>query len=103
MMQTADNVCRLFSNSPKRQLALEKCISQICSEEKRKCLKEMCRTRWVKRHEAFEVFSDLFLPIVSCLEEIINSAQSDWNRKTRSDANSYLLALSQFSFWLPYM
>ena len=98
MMQTADNVCRFFSNSPKRQLALEKWISQICSEEKRKCLKEMCRTRWVERHEAFEVFSDLFLPIVSCLEEMVNSTQSDWNRETRSDANSYLLALSQFSF-----
>ena len=98
MMQTADNVCRFFSNSPKRQLALEKCISQICSEEKRKCLKEMCRTRWVERHEALEVFSDLFLPIVSCLEEIMNNAKSDWNRETRSDANSYLLALSQFSF-----
>ena len=56
MMQTADNVCWCFSNSPKRQLALEKWISQICSEKKRKCLKEMCRTRWVERHEAFEVF-----------------------------------------------
>ena len=28
----------------------------------------------------------------------MNSAQSDWNRETHSDANSYLLALSQFSF-----
>ena len=62
------------------------------------CLKEMCRTHWVERHEAFDVFSDLFLPIVSCLEEMVNSTQSDWNRETRSDANSYLLALSQFSF-----
>ena len=52
----------------------------------------------MERHEAFEVFSDLFLPIVSCLEEIMNSAQSDWNRETRSDASSYLLALPQFSF-----
>ena len=52
----------------------------------------------MERHEAFEVFSDFFLPIVSCLEEIMNSAQSDWNRETRSDANAYLLALSQISF-----
>ena len=29
---------------------------------------------------------------------MVNSTQSDWNRETRSDANSYLLALSQFSF-----
>ena len=80
MMQTADNVCRFFSNSPKRQLALEKWISQICSEEKRKCLKEMCRTRWVERHEVFEVFSDLFLPIV-------------FNKWFRGDGKQYTIRL----------
>ena len=80
MMQTADNVCRFFSNSPKRQLALEKWISQICSEEKRKCLKEMCRTRWVERDEAFEVFTDLFLPIV-------------FNKLFRGDGKQYTIRL----------
>ena len=31
--------------------------------------KEMCKTRWVERHEAFDVFIDLYLPLVSCLED----------------------------------
>ena len=60
----------------------------------------MCRTRWVERHEAFEVFADLFLPTVSCLEAIAGSISSQWNRTTRSDAHSLLLAMSQFSFCL---
>ena len=98
MMQTADTVARFFNYSPKRQVLLETWIDNIFQEERRKKLKEMCKTRWVERHEAFTVFSDLFLPIVSCLEEMSLSSSSEWNRETRSDAQSLLLSLSQFSF-----
>ena len=49
----------------------------------------------MERHEAFEVFSDLFLPT---LEAIVYSTSSDWKKETRSDAHSLLLATSQFSF-----
>ena len=87
MMQTADSVSRFFNNSPKRQLALEKWIDSVLpEEERRKKLKEMCRTRWIERHEAFEVFIDLFLPTVSCLKDIVHAPVADWNRETRSDA-----------------
>ena len=61
MMEIADKTSRYFSNSPKRQLSLEKWIHDtLLEEEKRKKLKEMCRTRWVERHEAFEVFQTFF-------------------------------------------
>ena len=53
MMQETDAVARFFKNSPKHQLALEAWID-IFHEEKRKKLKEMCRTRCVKRHQAFQ-------------------------------------------------
>ena len=56
MMQTADKISRFFSNSPKRQLHLESWIDSTIPGEQRKKLKELCRTRWVQRHEAFEVF-----------------------------------------------
>ena len=98
MMQTADKISRFFNNSPKRQMFLEEWIESTLPEESRKKLKELCRTRWVERHEAFEVFSDLFLPIFCSLEAIVYSSLSDWNRETRSDAQSFLLAMSQFSF-----
>ena len=98
MMQTADKISRFFNYSPKRQLALEEWINDVLPEENRKKLKELCRTRWVERHEAFEVCSDLFLPTFCCLEAIVHSPSSDWNRETRSDAHSLPLAMSQFSF-----
>ena len=42
--------------------------------------------------------TDLFLATICCLEEIGNSSPSEWNRETRSDAQSFLVAMSQFSF-----
>ena len=102
MMQTADAISRFFNTSPKRQLALEKWIDSVLPEEEwRKKLKKMCRTRWVERHKAFEVFIDLFLPIVRCLEDIVHAPVADWNKETRTDAQSYLLALYQsLLLWL---
>ena len=97
MMQTADTISRFFSNLPKRQLALEEWIDNVLPDANHKKLKELWQTRWVEQHVAFEVFLDLFLPTFSCLEAIAHST-SDWNRETRTDAQSLLLALSQFPF-----
>lgn len=58
----------------------------------------MCRTRLVERHEAYEVFSDLFLPVVCCFEKISLNLSSDWNSDTQLDSHSFLLAISQFAF-----
>ena len=66
MMQTADTVARFFRNSHKRQLALEPWIEDIFEREERKKLKKMCRTRWVERHEALDVFL-----IYSCPQSVI--------------------------------
>ena len=52
----------------------------------------------MERHEAFEIFSDLFLPTVSCLEAIANASAADWNRESQSDAQSLLLSMLRFSF-----
>ena len=36
--------------------------------------------------------------MISCLEELVHASPAEWNRDTRSEAHSFLLALSQFSF-----
>lgn len=95
-MDTADSVCHFFSNSPKRQLAFETWIEHKLEGERRHKLKSICRTRWVERHEAFEMFIDLFEPLICCLDNIKDS--TDWNRDSRSDAQSLLLALTHFPF-----
>lgn len=98
MIDTVSCIARFFNYSPKRQLCLDKWIMDtLPTEEKRRKLKELCKTRWVERYDSYEVFIDLFVPIACCLEDIANSSNAQWNRETRSEALSFLLALSQFS------
>ena len=52
----------------------------------------------MERHEAFQVFSDLFMPVFCCLDAISRSSPSEWNRESKTDAQSFLLAMSQFPF-----
>ena len=49
-------------------------------------------------------FCDLFLPIIISLEVITNSGPIEWNRETRLDPQSLLLAMLEFKFIiaLPY-
>ena len=48
MMQSANEVSQFFSDSPKRQLALEKWIDDLFTNERRKKVKEMYCTRWIE-------------------------------------------------------
>lgn len=100
-MEKAGKVARFFNNSPKRQVALDKFIDELHQSDtessKRKKLKDLCRTRWVERHDAFEAFIELYTSTVHCLEEIL-TAPSDWNRETVSDARSLCTAITDFGF-----
>lgn len=80
MMNVASCIVRFFNNSPKRQLAFNKFIDAHSS--KRAKLKDLCKTRWVERHDVFEAMYELYTPTVYCLEEITNSSSSVWNRQT---------------------
>jgi len=91
-MEIADSVCRFFNNSPKRQLFLE----TFLQGERKKKLKELCRTRWVERHDAFEVFIHLYKPLVNCLESLSQAPASEWNRDTRQEANVFFNSLLRF-------
>ena len=98
MMDTADKVANYFSASPKRQLALERHIDNVQTQaSKQKRLKELCRTRWVERHNAFETFCELYVAIVSCLEERAGSNLQEWNHCSIVDAKSHLRALLEFT------
>jgi hypothetical protein len=69
MMCTSDQVVKFFEYSPKKQTVLEKLIDETVNDEtSRTELKQLCRTRWVERHDAFSVFLDFFPAIVQTLE-----------------------------------
>jgi len=94
MTNVAGCVARFFNNSPKRQLAFGKLVDEqheiTGSLSKRAKLKDLCKTRWAERHDAFEALYELYIPTVLCLEENTNSSAFDWNRETIADASSYV-------------
>ncbi|KAH3888085.1 hypothetical protein DPMN_012109 [Dreissena polymorpha] len=65
----------------------------------RRKLKELCRTRWVQRHDAFEVFLD-FLP--ATIDAIENILENESRPDSLTDANGILSAITSFHLLLPW-
>ena len=99
MMCTMDSIVRFFDNSPKREETLIRHIENLTSRGARDKikLKELCKTRWVERHDALQVFAELYTPVFRTLEEI-STNPANFNPKTVADASALLLSMSQFQF-----
>ena len=69
---------------------------------KEKKLVDLCRTRWVERHEAFESFSMLYVALVHCFEEIVDP-QSSWSAENTATADGLLLSITQFEFLVTFV
>lgn len=78
-----------FENSPKRQAALERKINESELPNRRKHLIDLCRTRWIYRHEALENFGQLVV-------ELLQDSLRDWNRETIIDATALLTSITKF-------
>ena len=71
------NEISLFSgNSPKRQRVFEAFIDQCAPSSKVKKLKSLCKTRWVEWHLCFDTLYELFGPVCSTLEFILDPSTS---------------------------
>jgi len=78
-----------FNFSPKRQNALEECISKYPDALKTKLL-PLCRTRWIERIDALETVLDLLEAIVDTFSYISDNADRSWNRDCVIQAFSLL-------------
>lgn len=60
-------------------------------------LKQMCATRWIKRHGSVCAFFELIEPILYALQEILTT----WlEREAASNAESLLCAIEKFPFMI---
>jgi len=99
MSGTVTESAFFFKNSPKRQTFLELMIDK---QTKAKKVKDLCRTRWVYRHEAYECFFELF----KCLHDVMYAIVSrdntygdmNWDSNTIVTANGLLKSYSNFNF-----
>ena len=99
MMGVVDKVFKKCSAHPKRQMALERAISQTQPESPNHKLKDLCRTRWVQRNDGFEVFCSLYQSTVTCLESICNDGPRLWTSNSVTDARTLQLAITTTDFF----
>ena len=103
MMGSMVESCLFFSNSPKCQLELEKHIQTIeCTNAKK--LVSLCKTRWVARIDALQVFFDLYpAAVVKTLEVISEGATTGWNAESCRTAESLMICITIFQFLMAYV
>jgi len=106
-------ICMFFNMSPKRNGLLVDIIEKSVKLAGRKPLLDVCRTRWAERHDAYTHFYNAYPFIVqafevmtfgdSCSVECDPDFRSGWDVKTKSDAQSYLTAITTFEFIVTFL
>ena len=106
MLGTLKETCNVFKYSPKRNNLLWCVIGKDSLDAKKTTLKKMCKTRWVERHKAYEVFFALFSNVMRALEVMANErlfagqyggAAWSWDTDTKNKASGLANAISSFS------
>ncbi|XP_065664810.1 zinc finger MYM-type protein 1-like [Hydra vulgaris] len=92
------DVSYFFNLSPTRQQNLEDHIERTAPVAGKKKLKDVCRTRWVEKVKGLDTFQELFIPLVSCIEEMSLNVNKSFNHSTSSSASSLLKLITGFDF-----
>ena len=98
LLGVVDRVYVFFAAHPKRQTALEKAIAETKPESSITKLKDLCRTRWIQRIDALQVFQSRHVSVVSCMEGIYSDGPRLRSSDCCTDARSLQLALSTTDF-----
>ena len=98
MMGVGDRVSVFFAAHPKCQRALEKSIATTRPESTVSKLKDLRRTRWIRRIDTLHIFQTLYISIVSCMEGICADGPNLWSSDSLTDARSLQLAVTATAF-----
>jgi hypothetical protein len=102
---TIGEISRFFSFSPKRNVLFDRVVDLSEDALTAHKLKDVCRTRWIERVEAYETFFSLFASIVTAMQAM--SAMSDypqfgtdwaWDSDTVTRAQGFLHILTSPTF-----
>ncbi|KAM4619914.1 THAP domain containing 12a [Polymixia lowei] len=100
VMSTFRKIESFFINSPSLQSELEHAISIFYPDKQEKSdqLKEVCRTSWTTRHDAFEVAVDIIESLLLCVDSVHDNEDMRWSDKVTQDALEISKALADFEF-----
>jgi AraC-like DNA-binding protein len=96
-------IAKFFGFSPKRQALLERVVD-ASGDVTRHELKDVCRTRWIQRIEAYEVFSSLFPVILTTLQAITdpnehqNFSSWSWDAESVTQACGFIHNITSPAF-----
>ena len=104
MNSTITETAYFFANSAKRQHFLEMVIDKTSRIVK---VKDLCRTRWIYRHEAYENFYVLFEHVIAVMvaitERDMTYGDMNWDSNTIVSANGLLKMFQSFVFILSFV
>lgn len=100
VMSTLKKIESFFGQSPSLQLELEHAITIFYSdkEERAKELKEICRTSWTRRHDAFEVAVEILEALLLCVDSVHDNEDMRWSDQVTHNALEISKALTDFEF-----
>lgn len=98
MIGVVNRVSTFFNAHPKPQRKLEEAIDNTQPTSSVHKLKDLCRTRWVERIDAFERFKNHYSSIVACYETILAEGSDSWTPDSLTDASTLLLAITTTDF-----
>ncbi|XP_042286473.1 52 kDa repressor of the inhibitor of the protein kinase-like isoform X2 [Thunnus maccoyii] len=100
VMCTLKKIESFFSQTPSLYLELEHAISIFYPEKEEKAneLKEICRTSWTRRHDAFEVAVEILEALLLCVDSVHDNEDLRWNDQVTHDALEISKALADFEF-----
>jgi hypothetical protein len=97
---------KYFRYSGKRQHFFEEVMESISPAAKKVKLKDLCKTWWVERVDAYLVFYDLYPALIETMKAI-NTCDPDygdwaWDQETMTRANGFYLQLKSFQFLVAF-
>ncbi|XP_047118501.1 zinc finger MYM-type protein 1-like [Schistocerca piceifrons] len=97
MMGIVGSVSAFLSAFANRKCSLEEVISRLpLTNSKKTKLKAMYPTRWVERHDSLITFQELFVPVVTLLDELSSSRET--NAEMASKACMFISAVRRGDF-----
>lgn len=100
VMSTFKKIETFFSQSHLLQLELEHAIMIFYPEKEEKAneLKEICRTSWTRRNDAFEVAVDILEALLLCVDSVHDNEDMRWNDQVAHNALEISKGLADFEF-----
>jgi len=102
MLATMTSLAAFFNFAPKRQRKLEEVIQTAFPDSHKKKVVDLCKTRWVERHTAFETFASMYQVLYDCLGQITEDT-AGWDSETLAKAAGFLHSLSSGEFLVAFV